>query len=511
MASLRINALANYGGQAVAGLAGYAVIPFYLRYLGPEGYGMVGFLLVLQSTLAVLDFGLGTTATREVSRLSGQADGRGEMRHLLRTLEFFYYAMAALIVLGLVLGSGQVAARWIKAASLSDESLRTCLLCAAATVGLRWPVALYGGILRGRERQVTLNAIGSSLAIGKALAGILILAFVWRSIVAFYVVQLGAAVLELAIMAVAAWRAVAVQSAERPAFRRDILKRVWGFSAKLALISGFAMLLKQVDRWAVTVLLPIEQLGFYTNAVLLGMGISRVFGPIQNAVFPRLTRLLAGGEPKALAETFHRACQCVMALVAPVVALCAALAEEVLHLWLRTGDPSGKAAAAGAAPLTITALAMLFNSAMAIPYSLQVAAGLTRLPLWTNGLGAVLLVPLSFLAVRQWGLAGAAYAWLTFNVLYYLILPQFVFARVLSGHKLRWYLHDTLPFIAASLLLTVTIRLLGNLVADVFLRYSLVAALLAAYAAALWLLLPALRELASQLPVIRPLLARFRS
>lgn len=497
--SLKINSLANYGGQLVAGILGYAMVPFYLRHLGTEGYGMVGFLLVLQSSLAVLDLGLGTSATREISRLSAEPSAAGEMRHLLRTLEVFYYGMAAVIVTALLLAKTWVVARWLKANELSPQTLDTCLWCAVGTVGLRWPVALYSGVLRGRERQLLLNGISSGIAIVKALAGGAVILLISPRVESFYFVQLAMAVLELGLMSGAAWWAVRGPSPSPAQFHRRLLKQVWGFSARLALISGFAMLLKQVDRWAIAALLPIEQLGFYTNAALLGMGISRVFNPLQNAVFPRLTRLVAADPGQLLPATFHRSCQCVMALVAPVAAIMVAGGGPVLQLWLRSGDPDGRAAAAGTAPLAVTAVAMLFNSAMAIPYSLQLAAGMTWLPMWTNGLGALVLVPISFVAVRQWGLAGAAYAWLVFNVLYYLVVPHFIFARVLRGHKAAWYLRDTGPFIVLGLLLSWILHELRLRLPQPAAQAGALALALAAYGGLVWAFVPELRQLVVRL------------
>lgn len=504
MASLRANVLANYGGQVVAAVVGYATVPFYLRYLGHEGYGVAGLLLVLQSSLAVLDLGLGLAATREIGRLSSRASGHREMGHLLRTLEVVYFATAFVIVIGLAVGGGSISSHWIKAKSLGPETLQTCLLAAAVTIGLRWPIALYSGFLRGRERQVQLNVIGSAIALGRAVVAVGVLAFVSRGVVAFYVVQVGAAALELGLMATAAWASIRGVALGRPQFQKALLARVWGFSIRLALISGCAMLLKQVDRWAVSVLLPIDQLGYYTNALLLGMGIARIFAPVQGAVFPRLAREWASGQVVRLSETFHSACQCVMALAAPVAASLAALSGDALRLWLRTGDPDGIAAAAGAEPLTITALAMLFNSAMSIPNSLQIAAGQTALPTWTNSVGAIVLVPMSFLAVRHWGLAGAAYAWLVFNVLYYAIVPHLLFKRILPGHVTRWYLRDTLPFIGAGLALAASLRIIGHRVEDPVLKVGLIGAMLALYALVTWLVLPEFRRLASRLVSLRP-------
>ena len=502
MRSIRISTLANYAGQSVAALIGFAAVPLYMRLLGHDGFGMVGFLLVLQNSLAVLDLGLGMAATREIGRHGG-ATGLREIRDLIRTLEVGYYAMAVTMAAGIMVSAGPLSKRIIEAAAIPQDTINQCLVAAALTVGLRWPVALYSGVLRGRERYVMLNAVISFVAIGKAVVGLLVLTFVSRSVIAFYLVQVAAAYVELALMAAAAWSSARCDASGPPRFRGHMLLRLLRFSIKLSFISACAMLLKQGDRWAVTALLPIDQLGYYTTAVLIGMGIGRVVWPVQSAVFTRLSLHHASGSTGELAATFHRASLCVMAVATPVAATIGGLSTDVLRIWLRAGDPSGVAVAAGAAPLSITAIAMLFNSAMAIPYSLQVAAGWTSLAAWTNATGALLLVPVSIVAVRNWGLTGAAYGWLLFNLLYYAIIPHLVFERLLPESKARWYLKDTLPFIVVGVFLAAVFRMAETLIANGWHRAVFVSGILSAYAAAVLIFLPELRELLFSSQLVR--------
>src|SRR6185503_20314327 len=87
---LRRNILANFGGQAATTIIAFVTVPLYVRYLGTEGYGLVSFMLTLQALTSILDFGLSTTANREVSRYLAQNRGASERSSLVRTLEVFY-------------------------------------------------------------------------------------------------------------------------------------------------------------------------------------------------------------------------------------------------------------------------------------------------------------------------------------------------------------------------------------------------------------------------------------
>jgi len=81
------NILANLSGTAWSALIGLAMVPLYIRLLGIEAYGLIGFSITLQAILQILDFGLSPTVNRELARFSVLEDKAGEARDFVRTLE----------------------------------------------------------------------------------------------------------------------------------------------------------------------------------------------------------------------------------------------------------------------------------------------------------------------------------------------------------------------------------------------------------------------------------------
>ncbi|HZI25460.1 MAG TPA: polysaccharide biosynthesis protein, partial [Chryseolinea sp.] len=61
MSPFKLNLIANFMGKGWAALMGIAFIPFYIKFMGIESYGLVGFFTTLQGVFALLDFGLTTT------------------------------------------------------------------------------------------------------------------------------------------------------------------------------------------------------------------------------------------------------------------------------------------------------------------------------------------------------------------------------------------------------------------------------------------------------------------
>ena len=99
--SLSRNLLAGLFNSIWSALLGLAVVPFYLKYLGIEAYGLIGFFATLQALLQLLDMGMAPTINREVARCSATGN-LPEAGKLLHTLAVVYWCIAAIIALSIL-------------------------------------------------------------------------------------------------------------------------------------------------------------------------------------------------------------------------------------------------------------------------------------------------------------------------------------------------------------------------------------------------------------------------
>ena len=98
MSLLKRNIAANFAGNIWQALMGLAFIPLYIRFMGVESYGLVGYFATLQALFVLLDMGLSSTLTREMARLSVLKNNAKEMRDLVRSLEIIYWIIAIFTV-----------------------------------------------------------------------------------------------------------------------------------------------------------------------------------------------------------------------------------------------------------------------------------------------------------------------------------------------------------------------------------------------------------------------------
>ena len=60
-------------GQGWTAIMGIIFIPFYIKYLGIELYGLVGFFAILQAWFLLIDMGIVPTLSREMAFYSVEA------------------------------------------------------------------------------------------------------------------------------------------------------------------------------------------------------------------------------------------------------------------------------------------------------------------------------------------------------------------------------------------------------------------------------------------------------
>jgi O-antigen/teichoic acid export membrane protein len=445
LTALRANIVANFGGSLVAGLLGLVFVPVYVRLMGIEPYGLVGFFLTMQAVLVLLDVGMSTTLTVEFARLSAIGATAARMRRLLRTFEYIYWSVAVAAGAGLVLLARPIAHYWVQPRQLSIEAVTQAVMLMGIAFAVLWPQSLYGGGLQGLQRQVALNTVNTIAAVSRAGGAALLLWLVSPTIQTFFMWQAAVGVLHTVVTAIVLWRSIG--GTDGAAFDPHLLRSVWRFAVGITFISVLSAVITQLDRIVLSRMLSLAAFGYYAVAATVAGSLYRLISPIQSAVFPRFAQLLADDDQEKLASLYHRSAEAVSLAVLPAAVFISFFSYEVMLLW--THDRA--TAIRTSATLSLLIFGTAFNGVMAIPYVLQLAYGWIRLVIVTNLAAVVVLIPSVILLTKRFGAPGAAFGWLAYNVLAAFIVPAVLHTRILRGEMARWYLRDVGAPLAVSL------------------------------------------------------------
>jgi O-antigen/teichoic acid export membrane protein len=286
------NIAANFTGSIWQALMGLIFVPFYIKFIGIESWGLIGFFATLQAVLGLLDMGLNSTINRELARLSVLSGKEQEMRHLVRTLEVLYWGVAIFVGIIVFSLSPFIARYWINAGQLSPETIEEALLIMGIVMTLQMPIGFYSGGLMGLQRQVLLNVINVCMSTMRSAGAVLILWLVSPTIQAFFLWQIVVSAIHVFFLAMSLWRKLP-PAEEKAVFQKLLLKGIWRFAAGMTGISTFVLILTQLDKIILSKLLSLEMFGYYMLASLVAASLVLLIVPVFNGVYPRFAQLVS--------------------------------------------------------------------------------------------------------------------------------------------------------------------------------------------------------------------------
>lgn len=438
--SLKKNLVANYLGTGWSALMSIVFVPFYLHFIGAEGYGLVGFFMMLSASLSVLDVGLAAVATREASAYVGSDSGqRSDIAKLLRTIEIAFLGISLIIGVVVSLLSPFIVRHWLNVPVELIHDTTWALFWMGSSIAIQFFTTFYSGSLIGFQRQVGLNVINVVGATIRGGGAILVLWLISPTIQAFFAWQAVGAMGMLI-----AQRKLFVRGLEetpsRFEFSLQSLKRVRHFAAGMGVINVLALVLTQLDKIVLSSVLPLKYFGYYSLGWTLGTLIYRLTGPIFNAYYPRITQLVVEKNNGAMLDTYQQACRVMAVAVVPISLWLAIFSHDILLIWTRDSELANNASGA----LSVIALGTMFNAYMHMPYALQLAHSYTRLTLVQNVIAAILLAPLTWFLATHYSLTFAALPWLLVNFGYVVIGAPLMHRHLNIPGLKDWYVRAVL-------------------------------------------------------------------
>jgi O-antigen/teichoic acid export membrane protein len=451
--SLSRNFIAGLANSAWSAMIGLAMVPLYIKYLGIESYGLIGFYVTTQALLQLLDMGLAPTINREVARHSASGNLK-EAGKLLHTLGVVYWSMAAGIALLIAGLAPLIAGHWLQAKHLSQLNIEHAVMLMGLVIACRWPIGLYQGALIGAQRLTVSSGINILMITIASLGAVAVLAFVSPTIEAFFIWQVTVGLVYVATMRWAVWRVIG--RLKNIQFDLDQLKSIWRFSAGVSGVSLTALVLTQIDKVILSNVLGLEEFGQYMLATVVVSGLYVLISPIFNVVYPKFSELVVTGDEEKLTNLYRLGTRMLATVLFPIAMVLVVFSNDLVHIW--TGNPS---LASSVAPIiSILAIGTALHGVMYFPYALQLANGMTRLPLMINTILMIVLVPLIVAFALTYGALGGAMAWLTLHILYLFLGTWMTHRYLLKGVGGKWLLHD----VGLPLLLSIFTGLIGYFV-----------------------------------------------
>lgn len=427
---LRNNVIANYAGQLWVAAMAFAFVPFYIKILGVEAYGIIGFFAILQAGMAVLDAGISPVLNREVALFNS---GVGEdVSKLLRSLEVIGIGVGVAFLVAMFFSSDWIAESWINSELISAETIRLSVFSMAGVVCSRFFESLYKSILLGLQKQVLLNWLNVFLSTLRNAGAAGVLLAERATLDVFFLWQLVFSVFSVFVYLFVVYRNISMR---RAGFDFACLKRVRVFVAGAMSAAILAFLLSQVDKILLSYSIDLIDFSYYSIAGTVAGTLSLLVGPVSQAIYPHLVSVDVLSER---IRVYRKACRFIALVVVPVAGAVVFFPEQILYGWTGNRDLSEKAHLL----LSILAAGNLFSGLMVFPFMLEYVEGRVALVVKANVFAFFGFSIYLILSIPSYGGIGAAYGWLLLNLSYFIVMGWVAHREFPLRDKLGWYIFD---------------------------------------------------------------------
>lgn len=433
----KINLIINFLGNFWVALINIIFVPVYLKYIGTEGYGLIGIFTSLQIMLSLLDAGLSITLNRELARLTALPEEQHKIRSTIRTLEIIYWGVSLLIGLIAIVLSPFMARYWVNPKDLSIETIQYAFILLSISLTFQFPIGFYSGGLLGLQKQIALSSIKIFFSTLRSVGALIIFVFISNSILVFFAWTLFVTV----VWAIVLWRVVwyllpkSTNTATAIKFDKSILSNIMGFAASMSGISIVAALLTQTDKFILGKMLSLSDLGFYSFSQTYGMAICSLIVPtFYQILFPKFTQMIEIND-ETLYSFYLDSCQKLSNLLFPIIIFAFALSDIIFGFLYKIDENKEMGAFLFATFLSVA----LINSTLHLPYNLFVAYGKSKYVFYLYLKIFAVFSLLLYVGTLFFGMIGAAVANLLLQVIYLILLIQLINKHLNFPPVLEWY------------------------------------------------------------------------
>jgi O-antigen/teichoic acid export membrane protein len=425
------SSLWNLLGQVIPMVPAVFCIPFLVRGLGVERFGILTLIWVVIGYLGLFDLGLGRSLTKLIAEMTGHKSSE-EISRLVWTGLFLLFLLGLLGAVVLASFSPWLAGKMLSISyPLQAETVGSLRLLA---LGL--PAVFLGGgfkgILEAGGRFGLTNAVRIPMGVFSFVGPLIALQFSSRLTTVTAVLVTGRVVTSIALLALCLVATPALRrmpvldlSLARP------LLRLGGWMTVSNVVGPFMV---SLDRFMIGMVASTAVVAYYTTPFEVVSKLLVVPGALAAVLFPLFSRHYLASRQRVL-DLFCKGVKYILLILFPATLVLVAMAHEGLNVWVGPVFARNSALV-----LQCLCVGMLLNAQAQIAFALVQGAGkpeltatlhLVELPFYLVGLR---------LLVGAYGVIGAALAWVMRAVFDTAVLFALVGRLLPEGRRRIWHL-----------------------------------------------------------------------
>ncbi|NOZ02767.1 MAG: flippase [Deltaproteobacteria bacterium] len=431
-----MNAVTSYGGNVIDIAVFLVLLPFIINTVGTQDYGLWSLVWAIVSVLAMMDLGFSQSVVKFVADARGRDDD-DRQRTVVCTLFWVFVAqMAAIMVL---VGLAALFFEDIfNVPADKVDTARQVLLIVGGGFAVGVPFGMFRGVLTGHQKQWAPN-IYKILATITYSALVLVLLRVWPGLRTLAFLNLTITIGPLLATAIHARRAIPFLSLSPRYFDRSVLGEIWSHSFYFMLINVSGLIYTRVDTFIIQAALDLTAVAVYSLAMRVSDQVQNLTLHVARILTPVVAQLHGANDEERLLKVWLKGTKIAVALAAPLVVGCMALARPLVVNWTNNDF-------LGSAPVLQILLAAVFvNVVHSNSHILLSMRGRQRFLAFVLLAAQAVNAGLSILLVGRWGILGVAAATLAANLPFQVLLVQLRLKKLYDLSLAAFYGRTVLP------------------------------------------------------------------
>ncbi len=416
MNSIRNGTVWNLIGNVLPMLVGVVCIPFLVKHIGVESFGVLTLIWTLIGYFSIFDFGIGRALTFSVSNMKFDLDPNNLYRSINSGLKL-------LLITGLVGGailaliSKKLGYSWLN----TNISLRNETFYAIFIASLAIPFTTYTsgikGVLEGFEEFRVVNILKLLLGILNFTLPVFCVLLIGNSLIYIVLSLVITRVLILILYFIYLNKKVTLSAIFfRKSSTEKIDSKILHFGAWMTLSNIVSPLMVIADRFFISYVLGASVVAYYTIPFDLVIRFLILPASLTSVLFPRFSSLIQN-DKDATIDLYKKSLKNVFVIMLILTILTILFSHFGLKIWINE-DIANKSYKL----LIILSIGVLFNSLAQIPYSLIQAAGNVKLTSLLHVSEFIIYTLLLIILVKLFGLIGASVAFVLRTIIDFLAL-----------------------------------------------------------------------------------------
>lgn len=422
----------NLVGGAIPLIIGFLSIPFAIKGLGKEGFGILTIAWIVLGYFGMFDLGFSQATTKYSSQYLAKKD-------LEKFTSVFWVSLITSFIMGLIgciiliFSTPLLVVRLLNIPDIMKADAKLTFVILGASLPFIISTTSLRGILAASNRFDILNKIQMPSNI---------LTYIIPCFSYFFGFKLSVVIILIVIMRLIIFLIYIINSfklhpylSKYKGFDKIIFKSMLGFGGWISLSNLVSPILVYLDRFLIGSLISISSVSFYTAPYELVIRTRLFPNAIMDAIFPKFSSVEVGDDISRISDLFLKSLKYITIVMGFVVLVFISFSGEILNIWL--GSEFSKVSGV---ILQILAVGIFFNGIATVPFFLLQGIGRPDIPAKIHTLELVIFALMFFFMIKYFGLVGAAITWTsrtTFDFLLLFIMTYIVDKKFLTGIQFK--------------------------------------------------------------------------